>query len=136
MLAEILAFRYRRRLGPFRPLIDPRPQNPDLFARERILLLWHALEISFVARYRQDEKTLGAFATNKQRAGIAAFQPRCFFIEPQSALLLLRAMTLVAIGRQDRLNVFVEVNFPRNRRWNLCSREVCLEQATAHRQGE
>jgi len=101
---------------PVGPLINPRAQETNLFGGQRVALLRHPGQIRFQSGDCVDEQALGAFSCNKRRTRFAALECGRLLVEPQVVFLLLRAMTLVAVVGEDRLDVFDEINLPINGR--------------------
>src|SRR5262249_6387532 len=79
----------------------------NLLISEWILLFRHSFQICFSASDRQDQQAFPAFPRDQDRAAVTSFEGSGFFIEPQSPLLFLRAMTFVASTRKDGLNIFL-----------------------------
>src|SRR5437868_489330 len=86
----------QRGLGPGCALVDPGAQKSNLFRRERIAFLWHSSQVFFGPCHRLEQKALCALSSNEQRARIASFERRLFFVQTQTTFLLLRSVTFVA----------------------------------------
>src|SRR5712672_1987840 len=93
-------------IRPDRALVDPGPQQTDFFGRERIALLRHPRQIYLQTGDGMDEQTFGALARYQRRPRLASFKCGRPLIEPQVVFLFLRAVTLVTVLGEDRLDVF------------------------------
>ena len=90
----------------FRPVcafVNPAFDEFDLFGLERFAAFRHAVFAAFAQQALDKARVLAV-------AGDADAQRELFVIEPQLRHRFLRAMTLRAVGLEDRLNVADEIN--------------------------
>ena len=91
---------------PWRILINPRAQQPDLSGGERLAFaLRRHLHVGDEPRDVMDERALGALAESDGRAFRAALQQLRAIIHTELALRLLRSVALEAGRVEDRFDV-------------------------------
>src|SRR6185436_6141809 len=97
-------------LRPGRSLIDPGPQQADLFIGERVTFFRHSRQIFLGAGDGLYQQALGALSGDKSGTRISAFEGGRSLVEPQAALLLFRPVTFPAGVREDGLDVLDEID--------------------------
>jgi hypothetical protein len=91
-------------------LVNPGPQQTDLFARKGIALLGHARDVLTKTGDNLNEQARRAPARHKGGSRITAFERGSPLIQTQAGLLFLSAVTFDAIDRQQGSNVILKVN--------------------------
>ena len=118
-MIAVIRFCSSKGFRPDRALVDPAPENANLFGRKGIALLRHPGQLVMRAGGEMDNQALGAVARDHRRAVISTLQSVGLQIEAQSGLLLFRSVTLVTAIGQQRLDVLREIDRSRRHRWQL-----------------
>ena len=90
-------------------LVDPEANELDLFGGKLLTLQRHLIQIAF-ADNAPIEPAFGGVAFDNQRARDAALKDDGLHIQPQTAILLLGAVTAETRLEKDRLYVANEVD--------------------------
>ena len=96
-------------LRPDGSLVDPGTQSADLGRCEPLAARRHH-ELLVSAGNQQHEPALNPLAGQDDRPGVAAFERRGPQVEPESALLLLRAMACFAGAAEEGTNLCLEID--------------------------
>ena len=95
--------------GPGGALVDPGAQQADLSRGEALAARRHD-DLLVRPGDQQNESALSALAGPDHRSGVAPLQGRGADVEPESALLLLRAVAFDAAGGQERADFLPEIH--------------------------
>nr|WP_049975669.1 hypothetical protein [Chthoniobacter flavus] len=122
-------------------MIDPRPQQADLFRRQPLALLRHQ-HVLIESRHKMNQRTLRTFAGNDiRRVIVAALQRHILHVQAIPTLLLFRPVTLEAVLFKKRTDVLRKIHRTRRWRWQLgnihlrCAQTVGEEQERQKEQG-